>query len=160
MGTDNRPKTVEYVTEAIFQPTCGAAQCHSTFAGNDHDVFDTVIGVRSSLVNNGLVELDVSRNDRDDPSSANLIIWITQIDPFGLGIGRMPYDAPMPAADVELLENWIQAGARGAQCNPAFNAGLACDSNTVVHCDESWNFSTPVVDCTTSNQACLNGACK
>jgi hypothetical protein len=159
MGTDNRPKTVEYVTEAIFAPTCGAAQCHSTFAGNDHDVFDTVIGVRSSLVNNGLIELDSTKNDRLDPGGANVIIWITQIDPFGLGIGRMPYDAPMPVQDVELLESWIKNGARGAQCNPDSTGGFACDNNSVVRCDAEWNFSTPMIDCATVGKSCLSGAC-
>ncbi len=159
MGTDNRPKTVQYITEAILAPTCGAAECHSTFGANDHDIFDTVLGVRTSLIRNSLVELDSVKNDRDNPGDANLIIWVTQIDPFGLGIGRMPYDHPMAFQDVELLENWIKDGARGAQCDPSADGGMACDNNTVVVCDSDWNFSTPVTDCAAQGKACANGGC-
>ena len=165
MGTDNRPKTVEYLTAEIFQPSCGAAQCHSTFAGNDTDVFDTVIGVRSSLVDNNLV-----RPHEETPNQeVDLIIWITQTDPFGRGIGRMPYDAPLPVADVKLLEDWIDAGAPGAQCNPNHFGGLTCNGDIVSHCDENWNLSTPVMDCSKAQTcgpsknlqcACLNGSCQ
>ena len=159
MSADNRPKTVEYVTEAILAPTCGAAECHSTFSGNDHDVFDTVIGTRSSLVNNNLIELDSNQDDRLDPSNASLIVWVTQIDPFRRGIGRMPYDHPMAFEDVKFLEDWIAAGARGAQCNPGLNTGLACDGDKVVACDSSWNFGTPMTDCKAMAKSCINGGC-
>jgi hypothetical protein len=165
MSKDDRPKTVQYVTEAILAPTCGAAPCHATFAGNDSDVFDTVIGVRTSLLRNQLIQFDSNQYDPANPSQANLIIWVTQTDPFGRGIGRMPDDRPMPFEDVELLENWIAAGAFGAQCDPEANAGtpqvgLNCKGDVVYSCDSDWNFATPQMDCAANQKSCLAGVCQ
>ncbi len=159
-GVDNRAKTVEYVTESILAPTCGAAQCHSTFAGNIGDIFDTVKGARASLVNTGLISFDSAQYDPANPANANLIIWITQTDPFSLGVGRMPYDAPMPAEDVRFLEEWIAAGATGAQCDPANE--LSCNGTLVVKCQADWNFGPVVDDCAAHSpaQGCTAGACK
>lgn len=155
--TDDRPLTVQYITEAILAPSCGAAQCHSTFAGNRFDIFDTVIGSRSSIVDNGLIVLDSQQYDPNTPQNAVLIQWLTQTDPQGLGIGRMPYDAPMPNEDVRLLEKWIQGGAKGAQCDPNLNNGMACNNTTLMKCGPDWNFSTVVQACPTS---CSGGVCQ
>jgi hypothetical protein len=155
MSTDNRPHTVEYVTEAVLAPSCGEAQCHSTFSGNLHDIFDTVNGTRSSIVRNGLVTLSVDvGDDREDPVAAPLIGWITL--PTGLNpiVGRMPWDAPLAKEDVGLLEGWIKDGAKGAQCDPEAPMGLACDHETLRECGTDWNFSTALADCTTTNQHC------
>src|SRR3712207_2691665 len=91
---DYRPLEVPYLTQQIFAPSCGATQCHSSFKQEANDVFDTPEGVRDSLVNHDLVRFDSVRNDLLAPEKADLIIWITEIDPKGLGIGRMPLDAP------------------------------------------------------------------
>jgi len=104
---DNRPLDAQYVTEAILAPTCGGATCHSTWAQHKGDVFDTLVGMRRSIVDNGLVSLDSLQFDPADPASSTLITWVTKIDPFGLGIGRMPYDEPLPNEDVHFLEKWI-----------------------------------------------------
>src|SRR5262249_44491629 len=104
---DNRPLDAQYVTAAVLAPTCGGATCHSTWAQNRGDVFDTLEGMRRSIVDNALVSLDSLQFDPADPQSSALITWVTKTDPFGLGIGRMPYDAPMPNGDVHFLERWI-----------------------------------------------------
>ncbi len=124
--TDNRPIDARYITEAILAPTCGAAQCHSTFSQNRGDVFDTLEGMRRSIVNNGLVVLDSTAFDPADPPSAALIQWVTKIDPLGLGIGRMPYDAPMPNEDVYLLERWITGKTKVQDDRTPCSATLAC----------------------------------
>ena len=121
--TDDRPRTIEYVTEAILAPNCGDAQCHSTFRQSRGDVFDTVEGARESLIRNGLIVFDyppppTPGYDPDHPENAQLIQWITQTDPLGLGIGRMPYDHPIPNEDVTFLEEYIRESAPGAQCDP------------------------------------------
>ena len=154
---DDRPLTVQYVTAAVLGPTCGAAQCHSTFAANDADIFDTVEGTRSSLVRNGLVRLDsLPQYDPSNPGGADLITWVTQIDPFGLGIGRMPWDAPMPNEDISYLEKWIAAGAPGAQCDPGANGGMACNNKDLVQCKSDWNFGPTIMTCPNN---CVSGAC-
>ncbi|HUS29414.1 MAG TPA: hypothetical protein VMZ53_12935 [Kofleriaceae bacterium] len=161
-GPDYRPLELGYLTQSVFAPTCGATQCHSTFKQAATDVFDTPDGVRRSLVNNALVRLDPAKYDPDDAKNADLIIWITQIDPFGAGIGRMPYDAPMPNRDVKLLIEWIEHDAPGAQCNPELNSGKSCtvDSsgrNVVANCSDDWNFDlSTAIPCTSG---CAAGQC-
>jgi hypothetical protein len=114
-ATDDRPRTLEYITDTILAPTCAAAQCHSAFKQEVGDEFDTVDAARRTIVNNGLV-------DTEDPEASTLIQSITVGVPSilspGSGNVRMPFDAPMPDADVALLRTWIQEGAPGAQCLP------------------------------------------
>jgi hypothetical protein len=158
-STDDRPLELEYLTQAIFEPTCAAAQCHSSFRRAGNLMFDTPEHVRASLVDNRLVRYDVSDYDPEKPEAAPLIIWITELDPFGAGVGRMPFDAPMPNKDVLLLEEWIadptysRTGKGGlgigAQCNPRrlVNPGLACNKNEIVTCTDDWNFGDFVQSC-------------
>src|SRR5262245_60857100 len=122
-SNDDRPATMDYVTEAILAPICGGAACHSAFGANRGDVFDTVDAARRSIHRNGLATND----DKTDAEHAALITWITTNDPFGLGIGRMPYDAPLPNEDIKLITNWIKAGVPGGQCVPGDNDGKECD---------------------------------
>jgi len=162
--TDDRPRTIDYVTEAVLAPTCGAANCHSSFAQQKGDVFDTVEASRRSLVVNGLISFDSVAYDPANPDQAALIIWITQTDPFGRGIGRMPYDRPMPFEDVKFLEDWIAAGAFGAQCDPGSNpgqpnAGLNCKADVVYTCDSDWNFAVAQEDCAATKHSCISGMC-
>jgi hypothetical protein len=154
---DDRPLTVEYLTAAVLQPSCGAAQCHSTFAANQTLIFDTVGGTRSSLIKEGLIRFDSKlRYDPANPVQADLIQWVTQTDPLNKGIGRMPWDAPMANEDILYLEQYIQASAPGAQCDPGANGGLACNNRTVVGCRSDWNFGAPVMTCPSN---CASGAC-
>jgi hypothetical protein len=144
--TDDRPLTIEYITGTILQPTCGAADCHSAFAANRTDVFDNVDGARRSLVDNGLIRFTSAQYDPSDPAEADLILWLTQTDPFGLGYGRMPLDGPMPNADIVLLENWIIASAPGAECDPSLKT--ACNDHDLVECNDDWNFGSLMQTCT------------
>jgi hypothetical protein len=156
--TDDRPRTIEYVTEAILAPTCGQAQCHSSFRQSRGDVFDTVVNARRSLIVNGLITFDSPQYDPAAPATAQLIVWITQTDPNGLGIGRMPYDQPLPNEDVLFLERYIQEGAPGAQCDPDANpAGLACNNHGVYKCTADWTFGDQIADCAGD---CINGMCQ
>jgi hypothetical protein len=154
---DDRPATLRYVTEAILAPTCGEAQCHSTFKQSLGDVFDTVTGARQSLHRNGLA----LPSDKADPANASLIHWVTddqpfnQRDPQGNIIGRMPWDAPMPNADIDLLKKWIGAGVPGAQCVPEDYGGQDCNGNSVVECDSEGNYGTTVMACSGTTPTCV-----
>jgi hypothetical protein len=155
--TDDRPRTLQYITEAVLAPTCAAAQCHSA---------------RRTIVGNGLV-------DPAAPSASTLYRSITVGAPSilnpGSGNVRMPFDAPMPDADVALILHWIEDGAPGAQC-VANAEGNGCsvtgtgDSRVfhVVKCVDG-NIGAVVMDCpaktaTTPAQVCSlatgNGQCK
>jgi len=154
---DERPLTIDYVTDAVLAPTCGSAECHSTFRQSRGDIFDTVKGARASLIDNGLVTFDSPDYNPAKPEQARLIQWVTQIDPYGLGIGRMPYDQPMPNEDIIFLENFIAAGAPGAQCDPAMFSGFACNNTTQVRCTVDWEFGEVTQQCASQ---CVNGACQ
>lgn len=156
-SVDDRPLELEYLTQAILQPSCGVTQCHSTFRQAATNVFDNPDGARRSLVGNALIRLDSAKYDPEDPGNADLIVWITEINPFGKDIGRMPLDAPLPNKDVYLLREWIQNKAPGAQCNPEIDSGLACDNKTVVRCTADWNFGERVQLCTGE---CGQGVCR
>src|SRR5678815_1834639 len=48
--TDNdRPRTLQYVTEAILQPNCAQDVCHSSYTRAKGYAFDTVAAARQSL---------------------------------------------------------------------------------------------------------------
>lgn len=80
----------------------------------------------------------------------HLISWVTEIDPFSAGIGRMPFDAPLARRDIELLVAWIRDGvpqARGAQCDPRRDDGKACFGNDEYTCTPEGNFGELVASC-------------
>jgi len=156
---DDRPLELGYLTQAIFAPSCGTTQCHSTFrqAGNGVAlVLDNPEGARKSLVDTGLLTFDSGQYDPADANNADLIVWITQIDPMGAGIGRMPFDAPLPNKDVYLIREWIENEAPGAQCDPELNGGMSCNDKAVVRCTADWNFGERVMLC---NGGCVQGRC-
>jgi len=97
--TDNdRPATVEYITEAILQPSCSQYVCHSSFARVKGYAFDTVEESRKSLS-----QLVVA----GDAEASLLSIVLTR------NVKRMPYDSPLPNKDIELIQTWITSGAPG-----------------------------------------------
>jgi hypothetical protein len=121
--TDDRPRTLEYITDTILAPTCAAAQCHSAFTMQVGDEFDTVDATRRTIVINGLVEPGV-------PGASfmynSITIGVTSLlNPPNMV--RMPFDAPMPDADIALIRAWITEGAHGAQCL-ANDQGNGCSS--------------------------------
>ena len=156
-ATDDRPTTLPYITEAILQPTCGLAECHSTFTQAVGDVFDTVEGARASIVNNGLV---VIPDNQANPAQSRLIQAVTVGLPSllspGSGKVRMPYDAPMPSEDIKLLEKWIAGGARGAQCIPS-QGNVCVAPNQLTECLSSGDLGAVIMTCP---GMCIDGACQ
>jgi hypothetical protein len=170
-ATDDRPATLDYITEAILIPTCANAECHSSFTREVNDRFDTVSATRYSIVANVLVPLPESTID---PAASLLIRALTVGAPSILSPGttvRMPYDAPIPDADIALMEKWMAEGAHGAQCVP--NAqGMGCTFTTdataphgmryhVVPCTDG--DAGPAIEDCVDGQVCLtsgqNGQC-
>ena len=162
-GTDDyqRPRTVEYVTEAILAPNCGNAQCHSSFSNVKGYAFDTVAKARASLVS-GLIG-SISLNAREEPvgdgQSSFLYTVLTR------PVDRMPYDQPLLNADIKLITDWIDFGAPGAQCDPAASEGMVCVGTKVVECDKEFTYGAVVKDCAVPvppglPQKCLAGVCQ
>lgn len=167
-ATDDRPHTLEYITQTILAPSCAAAECHSAFKQQVGDQFDTVEATRRTLLLNGLLSYP---GDVAEPRSSSLIRSMTVglgsiLDPNSNTMVRMPYDAPMPDADIDLIAAWIGDGARGAQCLPDAQ-GHAClittDVNAtpaqtyhVVACVDN-NIGQTIQDCATTptQQSCV-----
>jgi hypothetical protein len=154
-ATDDRPRTLAYITETILAPSCASAECHSAFKRAVGDQFDTLDATRESIVVNGLV---VYPADVADPTGSLLFRTVTVGGPSvlepGSGNVRMPYDAPMPDADVELIRAWIEEGAKGAQCL-ANAQGRGCSTRRVgqtvifqvVECSADGNINGVVMEC-------------
>jgi hypothetical protein len=148
---DDRPATVQFITEDVLVPSCGGGECHSAAIKNDGFAFDTVDAVRFSMAPQGG---GLGNIDSPDTADSPLYAYLT-----GATQPRMPYDAPMPDADLALIAKWVELGTPGAQCYPA---GVnACDTNTkiVYKCDQDFNLGDIVQQCTT-NQKCLVDHCE
>jgi hypothetical protein len=156
-ATDDRPRTLPYITDTILAPTCASAECHSAFKRQVGDQFDTVDATRRSIVANALVVPD----DVADPSRSLLIQTLTvgaaSILSPGSGNVRMPYDAPMPDADIALIEAWIAEGAPGAQCLAdaqgracIFKHAAAVTVAQLVECSADGNIRSVVMPCPVS----------
>ena len=94
---NDRPLTVEYLTEAILQPSCSQYVCHSSFSRAKGYAFDTVAESRKSLA------MIVTPGDTE----SFLLQVLTRT------VKRMPYDSPLPNKDIELIQDWVMAGAPG-----------------------------------------------
>ena len=97
---NDRPATLQYLTEAILQPSCGQYTCHSSFRRAKGYAFDTVDAARTSLTLPGVV-------NTTDPTSSLLYLVLTR------RVKRMPYDAPLAQKDIDLIFKWIDDGAPG-----------------------------------------------
>lgn len=176
---DNRPLELEYLTEAVFAPSCGTTQCHSSFRQAEGFVFDTPQAVRRSLVTTEtggttLLRFDYEKPDPAFSYSSRLIQMLSITVPFPESpeLLRMPLDAPLPNKDIELLRTWIKnpddkepphdVGGRaiGAQCDPDLNPHhYACDRDLVVTCTDDWNFGQTLVICPRGCQRAFPTVC-
>jgi len=161
--TDDRPRTLDYITQTILAPTCAAAPCHSAFKQAAGDQFDTTDAARLSIVRYAMV-------DPGDPPSSDLYRSITEGITSAIDHKtkvRMPYDAPLPDVDVQLILAWIGDGAEGAQCAPNASGEGCTDTVTVdamgnhihnyrvVKCPDG-NIGATVTSCTAGTVCSIN----
>lgn len=162
-----RPLTVEFLTLQIFAPSCGQTQCHSKFHQAGKLVFDNPHDVRRSLLTPGsgpLIKFTSEQFDPLDTASSSFIQWLSPLNKVNEAVGRMPFDSPLPAIDMQLLQVWMReppldangnaiesgASARGAQCDPDLYEGFACNGDDRVRCNDDFNFGEP-------EETCANG---
>jgi hypothetical protein len=108
---NDRPATLPYITEAILQPNCAQDVCHSSYAKAKGYAFDTVAAARQSFTQNTPASGPPIVNF-DEPASSLLYTVLTR------QIKRMPYDAPLPQKDIDLILQWIDGSARTDLANP------------------------------------------
>ena len=109
---DDRPRTLDYITSAVLKPSCGNAQCHSSFRQEANRAYDTVTKVCETLVS----QQDVIPGDPEGSFLHQVLVRT---------IDRMPYDQPMPEVDRLLLDDWIMIGAPGLP-DPAMATAEDC----------------------------------
>jgi len=96
---DPRPASLRYIQAAILVPSCATAACHSSANQRASRVFDDPATILEQVYGTGV--------QPGDPGDSQLItVYLT-----GDGEFRMPLDAPLPEADVNLISKWILEGA-------------------------------------------------
>jgi len=104
--TDDRPATWSFISTGILEPACGTAGCHSQWSQVSGVILDSREVAYETLVTappDGYGSFIIP----GIPDHSQLIFLLR-----GDEIRLMPPDAPLTAADIELIEAWIAAGAK------------------------------------------------
>jgi len=95
-ATDDRPAKWSFISATITEPSCATVNCHSQIANRAAiDLADRTNGY-NDLVNRGFVI-------PGDTTGSSTVLKLMR----GQGSLRMPPDAPLPEADITLIERWI-----------------------------------------------------
>jgi hypothetical protein len=97
---ESRPARWSYISAAIIQPSCATAGCHSKTTRTYGLELETREGSFVDLVGGHLVV-------PGRPADSKLMYLLR-----GIEVTRMPPDAPLPDADIALIERWILEGAK------------------------------------------------
>jgi hypothetical protein len=95
---DSRPARWEYIQQAIVAQNCATSGCHSQLVQNAGLDFSNPTLSREQLLSRQYVL-------PGNPNSP--LMFLLQ----GRERRRMPPDAPLPNADIDLIERWIVEGA-------------------------------------------------
>jgi len=96
---DTRPAKWSFISATIIEPSCATVGCHSKIANRAGiDLHDRAIGYHDLTTRNFVVP--------GMPNSSALHYLLR-----GEGSLRMPPDMPLPQADLDLIDEWISAGA-------------------------------------------------
>lgn len=92
---DDRSTDIHYLHAAIIEPNCTTIGCHSeaTEAGN----YDMSTAEAACEVLGGLPPANIKDYLRGESTNPDY--------------PRMPPDVPLPEADIQLIERWLDAGA-------------------------------------------------
>ena len=93
-----RPLTWSYLHAAIIVPSCATASCHSSVAATAGLTLDDADEAYDQLLARDFVI-------PGDPASALMSLL------EGNERRRMPPDAPLPHADIDLIRAWIEQGS-------------------------------------------------
>ena len=98
-STEDRPHTWSFISAAITEPSCATVNCHSAATRRGGvDLHAREVGYYNLL--NGFYVIP------GDATGSSLVYLVN-----AAGSLRMPPDNPLPAADIQLIESWIQNNA-------------------------------------------------
>jgi hypothetical protein len=93
-----RPASWSYVHAAILAPSCATSSCHGERTAAAGVALDDPDTAYEALLGKSFVT-------PGDPASPLLLLL------EGDEVRRMPPDAPLPQADIDLVRTWVEAGA-------------------------------------------------
>jgi hypothetical protein len=97
---EDRPDRWSFISATITEPACATVNCHSAVTQSSGvDLHDPAAGYKSLV---GGLYVIPSHADQ----SSLTTVWLTNAAPM-----RMPPDNPLPDIDVQLITDWINAGA-------------------------------------------------
>ncbi len=112
LASEERPARWSYIHAAILQPSCTTAGCHSgltAIAGLNLSNADHAYNVLTGHVCGEPIRLQDPLGNYIIPGSAEYSTLVHQLR--GENRDVMPPDMPLPAAEIDLVERWIDVGA-------------------------------------------------
>jgi hypothetical protein len=109
----DRPASWSYVHAAIIAPACATAGCHSTLAATAGLDLSSRTGAYTFLTGRVCGEPigpgSPPRNyvEPGRPAYSQLVYQLR-----GIARAQMPPDQPLPEVEIEIIERWIEEGAR------------------------------------------------
>ena len=101
-GAEERPATWSFISTAIIEPSCATVNCHSALAQRASvDLSTREIGYQTLNATTGRSFVRPGH-----PESSEIISLM-----HAQGTLRMPPDTALPEADIQLIADWITAGA-------------------------------------------------
>ena len=98
-STDDRAAKWSFIAATIVEPSCATVNCHSAITAKAAvDLHDCQTGYYTLRNRNFVIPGDSGESEIVSLMNAQ-------------GTTRMPPDAPLSAADIVLIERWIDAGA-------------------------------------------------
>lgn len=150
--TDDRPATLQFITENILKPACANAECHSSFKNEQRYSFSTVDDARRTFQQDpGLSDLDNINTDQQA-----LILNLTQETETA---PRMPYDQPLPNADIALISAWLDSGLPGI-CSPGKTTACAGEKTVLPCSGDAYDLAHLVKTTCDGDTKCVDGACQ
>jgi hypothetical protein len=110
--TDDRPPTWSYIHAAIIVPSCATASCHSALVSADGRDLSTPEYAYAALTGRTCdAPSHAGEPGLDHIRDVFLAVLRAEIV-RGEARPLMPPDQPLPRVEVEMIEQWFEAGAR------------------------------------------------
>ena len=95
-ATDGRPAQWSFISATIIEPSCATANCHSDITQRANvNLSERNVGYQTLVDRRFVLPGDMT-------GSSSLLYLMN-----GQGSLRMPPDAPLPGADIDLISKWI-----------------------------------------------------
>jgi hypothetical protein len=125
--------------QKVFSQSCALPSCHSTFARKGGLVLDTEDVSYVSLVDRLSVHPQATGRFRVKPGDPAASFLVQKLHGEGPGDVMPPGAPPLSAAVIEMVEDWIDRGAKttAEECNTAGNSAR-CEPDTTPIGDYQW----------------------